>query len=50
VIAPENASPEEQATANASRLADLRVKNYLFQAIDRSIMETILTRTTAKDI
>jgi hypothetical protein len=50
VIAPENASQEELATANASRLADLRVKNYLFQAIDRSIMETILTRTTAKDI
>lgn len=32
------------------QLKDLRVKNYLFQAIDRSIMETILKKDTAKDI
>ena len=32
------------------KLKDLKVKNYLFQAIDRSILETILKRDTAKDI
>jgi hypothetical protein len=49
-VAPANATPEQLATANASNLADLKVKNYLFQAIDRSIMETIHTRNTSKDI
>lgn len=34
----------------ALQLKDLRVKNYLSQAIDRSIMETILKKDTAKDI
>ena len=32
------------------RLKDLKTKNYLFQAIDRSILETILNKDTAKDI
>ena len=32
------------------QLKDLRVKNYLFQAIDRSIMETIMKKDTAKEI
>jgi hypothetical protein len=32
------------------KLKDLKVKNYLFQAIDRSILETILKRDTEKDI
>jgi hypothetical protein len=32
------------------RLKDLKAKNYLFQAIDRSILETILKKDTAKDI
>lgn len=31
-------------------LKDLKIKNYLFQAIDRSILETILKKDTAKDI
>ncbi|MCI86638.1 retrovirus-related Pol polyprotein from transposon TNT 1-94, partial [Trifolium medium] len=48
--APANPTAEQLAAATASNLADLKVKNYLFQAIDRSIMETILNRTTAKDI
>ena len=30
------------------KLKDLKVKNYLFQAIDRSILETILKRDTTK--
>jgi len=32
------------------KLKDLKVKNYLFQAIDRTIMETILNRDTANHI
>ena len=31
------------------KLKDLKAKNYLFQAIDRSILETILMKDTAKD-
>ena len=32
------------------RLEDLKAKNYLFQAIDRSLLETILKKDTAMDI
>lgn len=32
------------------RSKDLKAKNYLFQAIDRALMETILNKDTAKDI
>lgn len=32
------------------KLKDLMAKNYLFQAIDRSIMETILKKDTSKQI
>ena len=32
------------------KLKDLKAKNYLFQAIDRSILETILCMDTAKHI
>ena len=32
------------------RLKGLKAKNYLFQAIDRSLLETILKKDTAKDI
>jgi hypothetical protein len=49
-VAAPNATAEQQQAAAASKLKDLKVKNYLFQAIDRSILETILTRDTAKDI
>ncbi|MCI46131.1 retrovirus-related Pol polyprotein from transposon TNT 1-94, partial [Trifolium medium] len=34
-IAPPNATAEQRAAADASRLRDLKVKNYLFQSIDR---------------
>lgn len=40
----------QQASYNTLKLKDLRAKNYLFQAIDRPIMETILKKDTAKDI
>ena len=33
-----------------AKLKDLKVKNYLFQAIDQSILETILNKDTTKSI
>ena len=40
-----------QSKALADRmLKDLKVKNYLFQAIDRSILETILQMNNSKHI
>ena len=32
------------------KLNDLKVKNYLFQAIDRTVLDTILKKDTAKEI
>ncbi|KAL7099197.1 hypothetical protein ACP275_09G067700 [Erythranthe tilingii] len=32
------------------KLKDLKTKNYLFQAIDRAVLETILNKETSKDI
>jgi ribosomal protein L17 len=49
-IAPTNATAEQRRVAEESKLKDLKVKNYLFQSIDRSILEMILTRDTARDI
>ena len=49
-IAPPNATREQQKLADESKLRDLKAKNYLFQSIDCSIMETILVRDTANDI
>ncbi|MCI53232.1 retrovirus-related Pol polyprotein from transposon TNT 1-94, partial [Trifolium medium] len=48
-VAPPNATAE-QRVANESKLRDLKVKNYLFQSIDCTILETILVRDTTKDI
>ncbi|GAU29902.1 hypothetical protein TSUD_379930 [Trifolium subterraneum] len=50
VTVPANATEEQRNLANFSKLTDLKVKNYLFQSIDRSILETILDRDTAKQI
>jgi hypothetical protein len=50
VTAPANATADQRRIADESKLRDLKVKNYLFQSIDRSILETILVRDTAKDI
>jgi len=49
-IALENPTPEQEKAAKDSKLLDLKVKNYLFQSIDRTIMETILVNDSAKDI
>ncbi|BFG36534.1 hypothetical protein CerSpe_228080 [Prunus speciosa] len=40
----------QRKTREDQKLKDLKVKNYLFQAIDRNIMETILVKDTAKQI
>ena len=40
----------QKKTIEALRLKDLKVKNYLFQAIDRTIMETILDKGSSKSI
>ena len=40
----------QRKTVEDQKLKDLKVKNYLFQAIDRSILETILKKETSKNI
>ncbi|KAI9177638.1 hypothetical protein LWI28_017655 [Acer negundo] len=40
----------QRNTITDLKLKDLKVKNYLFQAIDRTILETILNKETAKAI
>ncbi|KAH0672127.1 hypothetical protein KY284_023214 [Solanum tuberosum] len=40
----------QQTELEALKLKDLKAKNYLFQAIDRSILETILCKDTSKHI
>lgn len=50
VKAPEDPTPEQQQADKESKLRDLKVKNYLFQSIDRTIIETILVKDFAKDI
>jgi hypothetical protein len=50
ITAPTNATAEQRKAADNNKLCDLKVKNYLFQAIYRSIVETILVCDTARDI
>ncbi|PNX76899.1 retrovirus-related Pol polyprotein from transposon TNT 1-94 [Trifolium pratense] len=45
-VAPADATQEQIRAAEESKLKDLKVKNYLFQSIDRAILETILDRST----
>ncbi|TXG72550.1 hypothetical protein EZV62_001129 [Acer yangbiense] len=40
----------QQKKLEEEKLKDLKVKNYLFQAIDRTILETILQKDTSKQI
>jgi len=40
----------QQKKNDEMKLKDLKVKNYLFQAIDRTILDTILKKDTAKNI
>lgn len=41
---------EEQKYLEEMKLKDLKVKNYLFQSIDRTVLDTILKKDTAKEI
>lgn len=43
-------SEAKKTALDSLRLKDLKAKNYLFQAIDRSILETILCKDTFKQI
>ncbi|XP_024156018.1 uncharacterized protein LOC112164004 [Rosa chinensis] len=45
-----NMSEIAQKRLDEMKLKDLKVKNYLFQAIDRTILETILKKDTSKNI
>ena len=47
---PARATQEQLKSEEDSNLKDLKAKNYLFQAIDKSIIETILNKNTAKEI
>ncbi|CAJ2642245.1 unnamed protein product [Trifolium pratense] len=49
-VAPANATQEQIRAAEESKLKDLKVKNYLYQSIDRAILETILDRSTSRSI
>lgn len=40
----------QKKTFDEQKLKDLKAKNYLFQALDRTVLETILRKDTAKDI
>ncbi|KAI3474406.1 hypothetical protein Pfo_029267 [Paulownia fortunei] len=40
----------QKAEIEGMKLKDLKAKNYLFQAIDRSVLETILCKDTSKQI
>ncbi|KAL5583020.1 hypothetical protein UlMin_015462 [Ulmus minor] len=40
----------QKTKLEGKKLKDLKAKNYLFQAIDQNILETILSKETSKDI
>jgi len=44
------ASEAELKAMEEQQLKDLKIKNYLYQAIDREILDTILNNETSKDI
>lgn len=46
----EKLTDAEQKVLDELKMKDLKVKNYLFQAIDRTILETILEKKTSKQI
>jgi hypothetical protein len=49
-VATEEATETQHKLIADLKLKDLKVKNYIFQAIDRNIIETILNKETAKAI
>jgi len=49
-VVPDKASEAELQRLEEQKLKDLKVKNYLYQAIDREILDTILNDETSKNI
>ncbi|GAU23238.1 hypothetical protein TSUD_172660 [Trifolium subterraneum] len=49
-VLAEGATAEQRRIASEARLKDLKAKNYLFQSIDRAIIETILDKSSSKAI
>ncbi|KAE8679726.1 hypothetical protein F3Y22_tig00111398pilonHSYRG00405 [Hibiscus syriacus] len=49
-IGTTQASEVQKKTVEEAKLKDLKVKNFLFQSIDREILETILDKGTSKAI
>lgn len=47
---PPNVTLEQRKLAEENKLKDLKAKNYLCQAIDQTILETILICDTTNDI
>jgi len=43
-------TPAQMKAIEDAKLKDLKAKNYLFQSIDRSILEMILNKDSAKSI
>uniref|UniRef100_A0A1S3X156 Retrovirus-related Pol polyprotein from transposon TNT 1-94 n=1 Tax=Nicotiana tabacum TaxID=4097 RepID=A0A1S3X156_TOBAC len=48
--AAEGMTDAQKKNIDDQRLKDLKANNFLFQALDRSVLETILKKETAKDI
>ena len=48
--AVEGATDAQKKNIEDQKLKDLKAKNYLFQALDRTVLETILNKDTAKSI
>jgi len=44
------ASKVQSKSVEEAKLKDLKTKNFLFQSIDREILETILDKSTSKAI
>ena len=49
-VAAEGLTDAQRKNIEDQKLKDLKAKNYLFQAIDRSVLETILNKDIAKNI
>lgn len=47
---PNPTTPEQVKSVEDAKLKDLKAKNYLFQSIERGIIETILDKDSAKGI
>lgn len=50
ITTPVDVTLEQRKAADESKLCDFKTKNYLFQSIDQTILETILVYDMAKDI